>query len=424
MNAVIQDRPRRATDVVVIGAGHCGLAVSYFLARHSIDHVVLERGEIANSWRTERWDSLKLLTPNWQSRLPGFRYRGEDPDGFMSMEEVTGFIEEYARRNDAPVHTATEVTSVERSAGGYRVCTHRGEWACRGVVLASGAFNVPAIPDVARQVPETVEQISTRDYRRPEQLRKGGVLVVGASATGLQLAREIRHSGRPVTLAVGEHVRLPRRYRGKDIQYWMDTAGVLDEAQADIEEMTRARRVPSPQLVGSNELQILDLNAMSRQGVRLVGKLMGVQNGVAQFSGSLRNVCSLADLKMNRLLKRIDEWVDRSGQAGAFGPAERFEPTRVDEVPCLGLNLEAGGIGTVLWATGYRPDYSWLTVPVLDRKGMVRHQGGVADAPGLYLMGLPFMRTRKSSYIHGVEDDARSITDHLANFLEKQGTEN
>jgi putative flavoprotein involved in K+ transport len=408
---------RQSTDTIVIGAGHAGLAASYCLTERSIDHLVIERGEVANSWRNERWDSLTLLTPNWQSRLPGFSYSGDDPDGYMSMREVVEFIDAYARHCQLPVKTGTTVTSLKQNFDGYHVITDRGEWHCRTVVISSGACNVPSIPGVAQAIPGDIQQVTSWEYRNPGQLEEGGVIVVGASATGLQLAEEIHQSGRPVTIASGEHVRLPRVYRGRDIQWWMDAAGILDEGLEEIDDVNRARHLPSPQLVGSRQHQILDLNTMSSLGIKLVGRLMGVQNGVVQFSGSLRNVCALADLKMNRLLKTIDEWAEQSPDASMFEAPERFDRTEVDEEPCLALNLQDSGVRTIVWATGYRPDYSWLDVPVLDRKGMIKHDGGVVDSPGMYLVGMPFLRQRKSSFIHGAEDDARYVTQHLAAFL-------
>jgi putative flavoprotein involved in K+ transport len=404
---------------VVIGAGHAGLAMSRCLTDRSIDHVLLERGEVGNSWRRERWDSLRLLTPNWQARLPGFRYRGCDPDGYMSMPEVIDFIDAYADTLSAAVETGTAVTSVRPQGDGYLVVTDRGDWHCQAVVLASGAFNVPLVPALSQAVPRSVAMLTPASYRNPAQVEDGGVLVVGASATGLQLADEIHRSGRPVTLAAGGHVRMPRLYRGRDIQWWMDAAGLLDERYDEVDDITRARRVPSPQLVGTPERSTLDLNSLTDRGVSLVGRLTGIRDGVAQFSGSLRNVCQLADLKMNRLLGGIDEWAMRSGLAGEVPEPERHAPTRVDDSPRLGLDLTSGAIRTIVWATGYRPDYSWLHVPVLDRRGRIRHDGGVVDAPGMYVLGLPYLRRRKSSFIHGAEDDTRELSAHLARYLDR-----
>lgn len=405
-------------DVVVIGAGHAGLAVSHYLREKAIDHVILERGEIANSWRHERWDSLRLLTPNWQSRLPGYAYQGDNPDGFMNMREVADFIQDYAEHLNAPVQTGSEVTSVVPVLDGYLVKTDRGYWYARAVVIASGACNKPAVPALADSLPESIRQVTPADYRRPEQLDAGGVLVVGASATGLQLAEEIHRSGRPVTLSVGEHVRMPRRYRGKDIQHWLDQTGLLDDGLDDVDDPERVRKLPSPQLIGSDEGRRLDLNTLSSIGIELVGRLAGTRDDKAMFSGSLRNVCMMADLKMNRLLDSIDAWIEN--ERIEADPIDRLDATRVPEKPRLALEYQREEIQTVVWATGYRPDYSWLDVPVLDRKGRLRHDGGVVDAPGLYVVGLPFLRRRKSSFIHGADDDARDISNHLSAYLKQE----
>ena len=406
------------TTTVVIGAGHAGLAVSHFLSQRSIDHVVIERGEVANTWRTERWDSLRLLTPNWQSRLPGVDYSGPDPDGFMTMTEVVGFIDGYARHVGAPVQTNTTVTSLRPGPDGYQVVTDNGVWVSPTVVLASGGFNLANTPALASAVPESIEMIHPIGYKSPAQVREGGVLVVGASATGIQIAEELQRSGREVTLAVGEHVRLPRVYRGKDIMWWLDRTGVLDERYDEVDDLVRARNIPSPQLVGTTERNTLDLNALTSLGVRLVGRLAGIADGRAQLSGSLRNLCTLADLKMGRLLDTIDEWVREQSLDGDIEPPQRFAPTRVDDSPPLSIDFAKDGIRTIVWATGYQPDYSWLHARVLDRKGRLRHQAGVVtDAPGMYRIGLNMLRRRKSSFIHGAEDDARDLTEHLSAYL-------
>jgi putative flavoprotein involved in K+ transport len=402
---------------VVIGAGHAGLAASHFLSRGSIDHVVLERGEVANSWRSERWDSLRLLTPNWQSRLPDHRYVGPDPDGYMTVGEVVEFIERFATVSRAPVRADTEVLSVRGTDDGYDVTTSRGEFRCRTLVIASGACNKPWVPGLSEAVPAAVEQLTPFDYRNAERLPEGGVLVVGASATGVQLAAEIRRSGRPVTLSVGEHVRLPRTYRGRDVLWWMEASGVWDERYDEVDDLTRARRLPSPQLVGTSERATLDLNALADMGVELVGRWAAIRDGRALFSGGLRNVFSLADLKMGRLLDNFDDWAKAHGHDGHLDPPERFAPTRVPEPTRLQLDLRSGEIRSIVWATGYRPDYTWLDVPVLDVKGQLRHEGGVVESPGLYALGLPVLRRRKSTFIHGIEDDAREVIDHLAKYL-------
>jgi len=406
--------PERTTTVV-IGAGHAGLAASHFLRARAIDHVVLERGDVANSWRRERWDSLRLLTPNWQSRLPGHRYRGPDPDGYMTMGEVVEFIDHFAALSHAPVRTNTNVKSVHRTDDGYDVSTDRGEIRCRTVVIASGACNLPAVPRLHEGVPATVEQITPFGYRGAEALPDGGVLVVGASATGVQLAAEIQRSGRPVTLSTGEHVRLPRTYRGRDVLWWMEAARVWEERYDEVPDIDRARRLASPQLAGIRET--LDINALCAMGVEPVGRAATVRDGELLFSGGLRNVISLADLKMDRLLTTFDQWAMTSQKDSDVKPPERFEPTRVPASTRLRLDLRSGEIRTIVWATGFRPDHTWLDVPVVDEKGHLNHDGGIVDSPGLYALGLPVLRRRKSTFIHGIEDDAREVIDHLTRYL-------
>jgi len=383
---------------------------------------VLERSQVANAWRSERWDSLRLLTPNWQCRLPGYSYDGDDPDGFMTMPEVVEVISGYAKDIAAPVQTDTTVTSVSRVEGGYRVVTDQGEWQCQTVVLATGAFNLPRVPEFAAAVPASLTTLTPMDYRNPSELADGGVLVVGASATGVQIAHEIQLSGRPVTMAVGEHVRGPRTYRGRDIHWWMESAGVLDERYDEVDDIVRARRVPSMQLGGSLDRATFDLNALTATGVQLVGRLAGIRDGHAQLSGSLRNKCDLADLKLGRLLDTIDEWATANGLDASTPPPHRFAPTVVSEPPALDLDLGSGELQTIIWATGFRPDYSWLDVDVLDPKGMIRHDGGVVDSPGMYLIGAPFLRRRKSSFIDGACDDAKDLIVELSAFLDDEAS--
>ena len=319
----------------------------------------------------------------------------------------------------APVRTHTTVTSVRSADTGYLVRTNRGDWRCRTVVLASGACNIARVPSFAARVPPSVATLTAQSYRNPGQLADGGVLVVGASSSGTQIAHELQRSGRPVTLSVGEHIRAPRVYRGKDLEWWMDAAGVLDERYDQVDDIARARRVPSLQLAGTPDRSTLDLNALSDIGVRLVGRLAGItEDGKAQFAGSLRNMCALSDLKMRRLLELIDEWARANGLDGTVEPPDRLPPTRVEEAPPLGMDLVKSGIKTIIWATGYRPDYSWLELPVLDRKGMVSHDGGIVCSPGVYLMGMQFLRRRKSALIDGAGDDARDLSAHLAAYLD------
>jgi putative flavoprotein involved in K+ transport len=407
------------STVTIIGAGQAGLAMSRCLTDHSIDHVVLERGQVAHSWRTERWDSLRLLTPNWMTRLPGHRYSGADPDGYMTAAEVVAFLDGYRATVDAPICTETAVESVTSTDRGFRTTTTSGVIDSSAVVVATGACSTPRIPAVAAELPARIHQLTPTTYRNPEQISDGRVLVVGGSASGAQIADELRRSGREVCLAVGDHVRLPRTYRGMDIHWWMDALGLLDERYDEVDDIKRARRLPSLQLVGTPDKRTLDLTELHRQGVQLVGRLVGVAGDTAQFSGSFANFCASADLKLGRLLDSIDEHATSAGLDAELGPPDR--PGRT-AVPIADTTLDLSSIDTVVWATGFRPEYPWLEPDLLDSKGAIRHDGGIMDRPGMYVLGLPFMRRRKSSFIDGVGPDATELCAHLVGHLDAVST--
>ncbi|MCZ4611618.1 NAD(P)-binding domain-containing protein [Streptomyces sp. Lzd4kr] len=406
---------------VVVGAGQAGLAMSHQLRCRGIDHVLLERGRTANSWHTERWDSLRLLTPNWLSRLPGYPYRGPDPDGYMTASEVAAHLAGYRESISAPVYEGVEVTGVRRLGDGYLVSTNQGVWTCRTVVIATGACSDSYVPALAAAIPHEVRQLTSLDYRSPGELDEGGVLVVGASSSGVQLADEIQRSGRQVTLAVGEHTRVPRTYRGRDIHWWLDAIGQLDERHDEVDDLTRGRRMLSLQLIGTPERRAVDLNALSALGVRLMGRLAGVSGGLAQMSGSLVNMCVSADLKQGRLLDRLDEWADVHRLECDGPPGDRPAPTVVP-TPSNALDLTNGSIRTVIWATGFRPRFPWLDDRFLDRKGQPLHEGGVAKVPGLYVLGFPFTRRRKSGFLDGVGPDAVDLAAHLQGHLDLRST--
>jgi putative flavoprotein involved in K+ transport len=404
----------RTTDVVVIGGGQAGLAMSHCLTHRSVDHVVFERGDTANSWRTQRWDSLRLLTPNWLSRLPGWTCRGDDPDGYMTALEVAAHLDGYRRSFDAPIRHGTSVVDIRSADCTHVVATDDGEWRARAVVIATGACSDPHIPPIVSDLPDHLDHVTPIHYRNPDQLADGGVLVVGASASGLQIADELSRAGREVTLAVGDHVRLPRTYRGMDIHWWMDAVGQLDERYDEVPDIGRARRLPSLQLVGTPERRDLDLNAVAADGVRLVGRLVGCGGHRAQFSGSFANMCASADLEQGRLLDLCDEHATAHGLDGELGEPSRPAPTTVG-TPALDADLRS--IGTVVWATGFRPRYPWLDPRLLDRKGALVHDGGVLPVPGMYVVGLPFLRRRKSSFLDGVGPDADDLATHLVGHL-------
>jgi putative flavoprotein involved in K+ transport len=403
------------TDTVIVGGGQAGLAMSRCLTDRNVEHVVLERGRIAERWRSERWNSLRLLTPNWQSRLPGFRYDGPDPDGFMGMAEVVGFFERYAGTFNAPVQGSTSVLSVERTDEKFLVRTTRGDWTARSVVIATGYSDIPHVPACASKISSRVLQVTPVQYREPSQLPEGGVLVVGASATGIQLAEEIHASGRPVTLAIGRHLRLPRTYRGRDILWWLDTMGIFDDTAERVADIRASRSQPSLQLVGRPDRRSLDVGMLRRQGVRLVGRLVAAAGGTVAVDDEAIATTVAADLKLAQLLTRIDAFIARTGLAGAVDPADPFEPTwpEVFDLEAQTLDLRSRGIATIVWATGFRRSYPWLKVPVLDPRGEITHRGGITPVPGLFVLGMHFQRRRKSAFIDGVGDDAQVLADEI-----------
>ena len=404
------------TTAVIIGAGQAGLAMSHCLGRHGIDHVVLERGRVAERWQSERWDSLRLLTPNWMTRLPGLVYAGAEPDGFLSMAEVTGFLADYARISNAPVQTGTTVRNVRRLGDGYRIETDRGIWLAAVVVVATGYCDKPFVPAMAAALPSAMHQTTPTAYRNPASLPEGGVLVVGASSSGVQLADELAQSGRSVTLAVGQHIRLPRRYRDRDIMWWLDRTGILAKPAARVADLAAARREPSLQLVGSPEGESIDLDSLQKKGVRLLGRLAAIDGSRASFAGDLAATTGAAEHRLQRLLAKLDR---TALSLQHCVPMERVPSIRLD-APATTLDLAAEGITSVVWATGFRRDYAWLDVPVLDAAGEIFHEGGVTPAPGLYALGLNFMRRRNSSFIAGAGDDASELTPNVLAHLAAQ----
>jgi putative flavoprotein involved in K+ transport len=397
----------RSVETVIIGGGQAGLAMSWSLLDRDRDHVVLERGRIAERWRSERWDSLRLLTPNWMTRLPGYSYEGADPDGFMTKADVVDYLAGYARSFGPPVEQETTVRSVSRRDGRWRVETDRDVWMARNVVVATGHCDTPRVPPFAAGLDPEIVQVTTNRYRGPKELPTGGVLVVGASATGAQLAEEIRRSGRDVTLAVGRHNRLPREYRGRDIMWWLDRTGVLDRSVEELREPESGKHEPSLQLVGRRPGPAVDLGALRDRGIRLVGRVEGAEGRVVRLGRDLERHMAAADARLARVLARIDAYAEQHGFERP--PAEHVDPVAPPDASPSRIDLKASGIRTILWATGYRRQYPWLRVPVLDAEGEIRHRRGRTPLAGLYVLGMQFQTRRRSSFIDGVGFDAEEI---------------
>ena len=388
------------TGVVVVGAGQAGLAVSHLLAGRGIDHVVLERGRAAQAWAAHRWESLRLLTPNWMSRLPGRTYDGADPDGFMSAGEVAGYLTDYAR--PLPVVQGAQVLSVRRRDRGYRVESTAGSWVAPVVVVATGACQQPNVPRIAGGLHPSVRQLTPDRYRNPDSVPDGEVLVVGAGATGVQLADELAAAGRDVVLAVGRHSRMPRRYRDRDIMWWLDALGTLHRPL----DQSRRRPAPSLQLRADRPL---DLDALAGRGVRLAGRLDAVDGRFATFVDDLTATAAEADARQQRLLTRIDSFAAATGVDAPAEPHPRPTPTTAAPGRLA--------VRTLIWATGYRRNYPWLHVPVLDRTGEITQVDGATPAPGLFVVGLPNQTRRSSTFLDGVRFDAELVVDAAAPHL-------
>jgi putative flavoprotein involved in K+ transport len=405
------------TDVAIIGAGQAGLAVSYLLTAASVDHVVLERGRTAESWRSRQWDSLRLLTPNWMSRLPGWSYRGPDPAGFMSAAGVADYLHDYAAAFGAPVVSGAAVRAVHRSGDGYLVVSDAGRWQAKAIVIATGYSVEPAVPDVAEELGTSVVQLTTDSYRGPADVADGGVLVVGASATGTQFADELAAAGRDVVLAVGRHARIPRRYRGMDIMWWLDSMGVFDRPIRPGDRSDRPD--PSLQLVGSADHREIDLPALAGRGIRLVGRVADIDQGVVALADNLATTTAAADIRMHRVLQRIDQYAAATGLDAEVDPPTRPAPSVSlrNSFPGRPIDLAAEGIRTVIWATGYRRRYPWLHLPVLDATGEIAHTAGRTALPGVMVIGMRQQTRRSSTFLDGVRHDAAIVADRLISDL-------
>jgi putative flavoprotein involved in K+ transport len=409
------------TSVVVIGAGQAGLAVSHLLSAAGTDHVVLERGRTAGRWDAHAWQSLRLLTPNWMSRLPGHSYRGPDPAGFMRATEVGSYLRSYAALSAAPVIEGVEVVSVRRGAGRYRVATTAGTWTAVSVVLATGWCDLPHVPGLASRLDSRIMQLTPAAYAAPQALPDGGVLVVGASATGVQLADELAAAGRRVALAVGSHSRLPRTYRALDICWWLDAMGVFDSALAGHPRPAAARREPSLQLSGRPGGHDVGLPALQARGVVLTGRLTGIDGRRVRLAQDLPVTTREADARLRRLLRRIDVFAERSGIATETGPAEPDGTVRAHGA-LAELDLRRAGYRAVIWATGFRRSYPWLHVPVLDDNGDISHLNGTTASPGLHVIGMRWQTRRSSTFLDGVRHDAAIVVAKVLKDLHARRT--
>jgi putative flavoprotein involved in K+ transport len=397
------------TEVVIVGGGQAGLAMSYYLTEQGRSHVVLEQARLVESWRTKRWDSLRKIAPNWTFRLPGFAYAGDDPDGFMGKDEVVTDLEAYARSFAAPVREGVRVTAVDRNpaGAGFLVRTDDGALAASQVVLATGALQRPHVPECAAGLPPGVAQLDPYTYRNPAALPPGAVLVVGSGESGCQIAEELVRSGRRVYLCVGRSWWLPRRYRGRDVAAWLRLVGWFARTVDDLPPGVRAGQA-NPQLTGADGGHDLSVHTLAREGVRLLGRLQAVSDGTAVLGGDLAENLEWGDEQARTWLRDIDDHIREQGleapeelwpsELGATGDLVQESPRELD--------FAGVGIGAVVWATGYRPDLGWVGLPFLDAEGYPIQRRGVTPVPGLYILGLDWLHTARSGLFAGLEDDA------------------
>jgi putative flavoprotein involved in K+ transport len=400
-------------DTVIIGGGQAGLAISYYLRQEDREHVVLERAPaIAHAWRNQRWDSFTLVTPNFQVRMPGAEYEGNHPYGFMSLAQVVEYFDDYVKRFRLPVHCGVEVFSVEQMGPSYLVRTSEGNYIAENVVIATGLYQSPKIPSYSAEIPEGILQMHSMHYRNPATLPQGAVLVVGTGQSGAQIAQELYQSGRKVYLSIGSAGRVPRRYRGKDINDWFTRMGMFDTRVEELKS-PKDKFHAHPQISGKNGGQSLNLHKFARDGVILLGHVHDAHDGHLILAPDLKETLAKVDQFEIDALKKIDDYIARMG---LNVPAERLAKIRdgyAQEV-LTDLDLQSSGISTIIWATGYNFDFSLVKVPVVDADGYPIQKRGVTAYPGLYFLGLPWLHSRRSGILFGVGDDAAYVASHIA----------
>jgi len=400
-----------SSETVIVGGGHAGLALSYHLGRLGRPHVILERGRVAERWRSERWDSLMFQFPNWSLRLPGQDYSGDDPDGFATRDEVIAFIERYRALVAAPVRTGVRVDRVRPVDGGFRLETSEGDVDATNVVVATGPYQEPILPVVRQALPLGVVQMHASGYRNPAQLPPGAVLVVGSGASGCQIVEDLLAAGRTVYLSVGRHRRYPRRYRGRDMFWWMERIGALDQT---LEERPDARERPNPLVTGVGGGHDIDLRDYAAAGVTLLGHLRAVTGSRLYLADDLEPLLAAGDESVGVFTRAVDAYIARAGLATPAEPPPPPASPRTAPAPIRELDLAASGITSVVWATGFRRDFGWIDAPVFDERGEPIHRRGVTGCEGLYFLGLPWLHKLKSSVLCGVGDDAAHLADHIA----------
>lgn len=402
-------------SVAVIGGSQAGLSISYYLSANRIEHAVFEKNRTAHSWRTQRWDSFCLVTPNWQCKLPGFDYPGSDPDGFMARDEIVAYVEAYAKRIDAPLKECVGVTHVTRGDGRFQLETTHGAYTADAVVFAVGGYHQPNIPRLAERLPASVTQIHSSAYRNSRQLPPGGVLVVGSGQSGCQIAEDLHLDGRATHLVVGGAPRCPRRYRGRDAVDWLADLGQYDLPVDQHPMREKVRKKANHYLTGRDGGRDIDLRKFALEGMRLHGRLTDVADGKMIFGNDLEKNLDGADASYNSICATIDKYIEANGISAP--PGHRATPIWRPDNPLLELDPIAEGIASVIWSTGFRADWSWVDLPIFDGAGYPTHTRGVTSIPGVYVLGLPWLYTWGSGRFVGVGRDAGFLSERIVQHM-------
>jgi putative flavoprotein involved in K+ transport len=404
-------------ETVIIGGGHAGLTMSYFLSQLGQEHLILERGRVGERWRSERWDSFHFQFPNWTIELPGFKYQCDDPDAFAPGHEIVRFIQDYAKFIKAPTRCGVEVTALERAAdsGRYPLTTNSGIIQAANVVIATGPYQRPAIPTMSSDVPKNIFQVHSSAYRNPNQLPSGAVLVVGSGASGCQIADNLHQSGRQVYLSVGHHNRVPRRYRGQDFAYW---GAALKRPEQIVDTVpVNLRKGPEVLLTGANGGYDVDLRAMAARGIVLLGHLQGVRDGDLMLADDLEQQLAKGDESFESLKKAVDDYVTKNGLEVPEEEQSKISPNIPKEIssPVSHLNLKDAGVGAIVWASGFRYDFDWVKLPIFDDGAEPVHRRGVTQCAGIYFLGLRWLYKRKSSFLvrAGPAEDAAYLAEQI-----------
>ncbi|MGK7938360.1 MAG: MSMEG_0569 family flavin-dependent oxidoreductase [Xenococcaceae cyanobacterium] len=404
---------RKHYSVIVVGGGQAGLSISYCLKAKGIDHLVLEKNQIGYSWQEKRWDSFCLVTPNWQCTLPGYHYAGEEPDGFMKKEEIVSYIKEYAKSFNPPIKEGVAVLRVKKnpSKGLFELTTSLGNYTAEQVVIATGGYHLPQIPRMAERFPEDIVQIHSSEYKNPQSLPEGEILVVGSGQSGCQIAEDLHLVGKKVHLCVGRAPRSPRRYRGKDVVDWLNLMGYYDLTIDEHPDKENVRTKTNHYVTGRNGGHEIDLRTFALEGMKLYGSLKDIKAENLEFKPNLRQNLDRADEVAESIKKTIDGYISKN-QISA--PTESpYQPIWQPETEVLELNYRKANISSVIWCVGYQTDFSWIEVPVFDGKGYPSHDRGVTSVKGLYFLGLPWLYTWGSGRFSGIARDAQYLSDHI-----------